>query len=252
MTALTLFDNGHHRNILLEDFSEDSVVQSSQHLIIDGTDAMILDPGGHRFYRQVMSATMSALKGGKLTHIFLSHQDPDVASALNGWLTTTEATAWASVLWTRFMPHFGMDRFVAQRLKGIPDEGMRLMLGQCELCILPAHFLHSPGNFHVYDPVSRILYSGDLGASPGAQAREVADFAAHVPQLEAFHRRYMASRKAAQAWVRMVRTLHVEVMAPQHGAVFRGPALVAEFLAWCEETDCGVDLIADTYRVPAK
>ena len=44
---------------------------------------------------------------------------------------------------------------------------------------LPAHFLHSVGNFHIYDPIAKILYTGDLGAgarhrilrSPAASAR---------------------------------------------------------------------------------
>ena len=104
----------------------------------------------------------------------------DVVAATNGWLMTTDAEAYASKLWIRFIPHFGLDRLVEERLRPIPDQGMELDLGGCVLKILPAHFLHSPGNFQVYDPVAKILYSGDLGASLGTEARIVENFDARL------------------------------------------------------------------------
>ena len=45
--------------------------------------------------------------------------------------------------------------------------------GNGKLMALPAHFLHSSGNHQIYDPESRILYSGDLGASVGHSYIEV-------------------------------------------------------------------------------
>lgn len=246
-----LFDNGTHRNVLLEDVPSGGLaVQANQHLIIDGASGMILDPGGHKVYSKVLSATTSQLGRARLETIFLSHQDPDIVAAVNGWLMTTDATAYVSELWTRFVPHFGLDRLVEGRLLGIPDGGQRLRVGSTEVLVLPAHFLHSPGNFHIYDPVSKILYSGDLGASLGPEYRIVADFDAHVPTMLGFHQRYMASGRAMKAWVRMARTLDISAIAPQHGALFRGPEMVGRFLDWCESLECGVDLI-DAYRVPA-
>ena len=139
---------------------------------------------------------------------------------------------------------------VSHRLKPIPDEGTVLRLGGARLVILPAHFLHSEGNFQVYDPASKILYSGDLGASLGQDYQEVADFDAHVRYMEAFHRRYMVSGRVLQAWAAMVRTLDIEIIAPQHGALFRGREMVGRFVDWCARLECGIDLMLDTYRVP--
>ncbi len=212
---------------------------------------MILDPGGHKIYAKVLGATMSQLGRAKLETIFLSHQDPDIVAAINGWLMTTDAKAYVSQLWARFVPHFGLDRLVESRLLPIPDGGMRHQLGGAELVFLPAHFLHSAGNIQVYDPISKILYSGDLGASIGPEYVEVADFDAHVESMLGFHRRYMASSRAMRAWARMVRTLDVEIIAPQHGALFRGKPMVERFIAWCEELSCGIDHMEDVYRVPA-
>jgi flavorubredoxin len=251
MSSIVLFEGPNHRNVLLEESQAgDAAVQTNQHLIIHEKGGMILDPGGHKVYAKVLSDTMAQLGGGKLEYVFLSHQDPDIVAAINGWLMTTDAIGYASSLWIRFIPHFGLDRLVADRLKPIPDQGMKLDLHGLPLVILPAHFLHSPGNFQVYDPISKILYSGDLGASVNDGFQMVTDFEAHVPFMEGFHRRYMSSRRSMRAWAKMVRQLDIELIAPQHGRYFKGRAMVQRFVDWCEQLECGVDLLDDVYRVP--
>ncbi len=251
MANIELFNNGAHRNILLQEFDGGGLaVQTNQHVIIDGDNGMILDPGGHKIYSKVLAETFSVLGKAKLTEIFLSHQDPDIVAALNGWLMTTDAEAHVSSLWVRFVPHFGLDRLVADRLRAIPDEGMIYQLGGAKLYYLPAHFLHSEGNFQLYDPTAKILYTGDLGASIGQGYREVADFDAHLRYMEGFHRRYMCSRRVMRAWADMVRDLDIEIIAPQHGALFRGKDMVTKFIDWCADLECGVDLITPTFRIP--
>jgi len=252
MPATVLFDDGVHRNVLPEDVSAGGLaVQANQHVIIDGGAGMILDPGGHKIYSKVLSGTMATLGKAKLTTIFLSHQDPDIVAAVNGWLMTTDAKAYCSGLWTRFVPHFGLDRLVEDRLLPIPDGGMRYTLGSRELYFLPAHFLHSAGNFHVYDPLSKILYSGDLGASIGTEEVVVKDFDAHIEHMAGFHRRYMAASRAMRAWAKMVRGLDIEIIAPQHGALFKGKDMCERFIGWIESLQCGVDLLDEVYKIPA-
>jgi flavorubredoxin len=248
-TEVVLHDDGVHRNVLLDVFDRGLAVESNQHLIIHGNEGLILDPGGHKIYNRVITATLGHLGGGTLRYIFLSHQDPDVVAATNGWLMTTDAEAYCSALWQRFIPHFGVDRLVEQRLKAIPDEGMTLHLGGAPLTIVPAHFLHSPGNFQIYDPTSRILYSGDLGASVGAPSRVVEDFDAHAQLMLGFHRRYMSGTRALKLWLDLVRQLDIQTIAPQHGAMFVGREMVERFLAWCDQLEVGVDLLTP-YRLP--
>lgn len=250
MSHIVLFDDGNHKNVLLEDFSGGLAVQANQHVIIDSGNGMILDPGGHKIYSKVLAATTGLLGKAKLTTIFLSHQDPDIVAAVNGWLMTTDATAHVSKLWIRFVAHFGLDRLVESRLLGIPDEGTKLPLGASEMRVIPAHFLHSPGNFQVYDPISKILYSGDLGASVGQDYREVTDFDAHEQFIAGFHRRYMSGNRAMRAWAKIVRGLDIEIIAPQHGALFRGKPMVERFVSWCENLECGVDLVDELYAQP--
>lgn len=251
MPNIILYDDGAHKNVLLEDFDAGGIaVQANQHLIIHAGEGMVLDPGGHKVYSKVLSESFSILSGRKLRYIFLSHQDPDIVAAINGWLMTTDANAYISSLWTRFVPHFGLDHIVADKLKPIPDEGMIFDLGGARVLALPAHFLHSEGNFQLYDPIAKILYSGDLGASIGAEYREVRDFDAHLPYIEGFHRRYMTSNRVMKAWADMVRPLDIDIIAPQHGAFFAGKEMVHRFIDWCANLECGVDLITPLFKVP--
>jgi flavorubredoxin len=250
MPTQILFENEGHKNVLLEDFTSGRMVQTNQHLIIHQGRAMLLDPGGHKVYSQAMEELSSLISTSALDYIMLSHQDPDIVAATNGWLMVTEAKAFLPVLWMRFIMHFGVDDFDIDRIEALPDKGRIVNLGGCELVILPAHFMHSAGNFQVYDPLAKILYSGDLGASLGQTYTTVTNFDDHIQYMEGFHRRYMPSGKALRLWAAMVSELEIETIAPQHGAIIAGKENVARFIAWVSELTCGLDLMAPIYKVP--
>ena len=244
-----LFENENHKCVFFEDFTEGEMITANQHLIVHNGKGMLLDPGGHKVYAKLFSALPEHLPPAALEYLFLSHQDPDIVASVNGWLMITDADAYMSAIWRRFVAHFGVDGSVMDRMKEIPDGGMKLDLGGCELQIIPAHFLHSAGNFHVYDPVSKILYSGDLGAAI-VDYRFVEDFDAHAGEMIGFHNRYMASKTACQLWAKMVRQLDIEIIAPQHGAMFKGKDMCNKFIDWVELLEPGADAMKEVYQLP--
>ena len=170
----------------------------------------------------------------------------------------TRARVICSKLWARFLPHLtanylalshGINTF--DRIIALPDRGQSFALGKCMLKAVPAHFLHSVGNFQVYDPVSKILFSGDMGASMVDDAHPVTDFVNHVPNMLGFHRRYMAGNKVCRLWAAMVREMDVSMIVPQHGRPFVGAEMINAFLYWIENLECGMDLMGpDDYRLP--
>lgn len=245
-----LFENDEHKCVFFEDFTEGEMVSANQHLIIHKGKGMLLDPGGHKVYSKIFSAMPEHLPPSALKYLFLSHQDPDIVASVNGWLMVTDADAYMPGIWRRFVAHFGVDGSVMDRMKEIPDAGMRLDLEGCELMLIPAHFLHSAGNMHVYDPISKILYTGDLGAAL-VDYRFVEDFETHKGQMLGFHQRYMGSSTACQCWAKMVRGLDIETIAPQHGAMFQGKEMVNQFIDWVEALEVGADTMTDIYKLPA-
>ena len=61
----------------------------------------------------------------------------------------------------------------------------------------------------------------------------------------------MSSNAALRAWLKMVRPLDIEIVAPQHGALMRGRPMIDAFFDWLEGLECGIDYMPDVFRVPA-
>lgn len=242
---IKLFESAEHQNIMFDELSSGEMVQANQHFIIHNGHGMVLDPGGHKVYPVLSSKMEDILPPDGLKFILFSHQDPDILAAANGWLMTTNAQAMLSKLWIRFIPHFGVDELVLDRIFPLPDEGGIIDLHGAPVKIVPAHLLHSAGNFQVYDPISKILYSGDLGASLGQDYSFIENFENHIQYMEGFHRRYMPSTKAMKMWAKMARTLDIDMIAPQHGAVMKGKDMVAKFIDWVDNLEVGIDFLGE-------
>ncbi len=257
--AIELFNNDKHLCLMFSDLVSEGngeSVQSNQFLIVQDGNGILLDPGGVLTYNELYLAMSKYFPPKQLKYVFASHADPDIIASLPRWLNGSETRLIISRIWSRFVPHFCPQGATEGRIISVPDEGSILPFGSTEFQILPAHFLHAEGNFQFYDPVSKILFSGDMGASMlHAQHAQVAvkDFQAHIPTMRGFHARYMVSNKVVRFWVAMVRKLDVEMIVPQHGAPFIGKEMVAQFLDWIEGLACGVDLMTqEHYQVPTK
>lgn len=258
-TSHILYQDADHQCVAFTGLVKGDGVQANQFLIMRKGHGAVIDPGGDLTYTPLTIELSRRMKLEKLDYVFASHQDPDIIASMPRWLMHTQAQVVCSKLWARFLPHlassFVTDKLAAEvgdRLIALPDKGAVLPFGDSTLIALPGHFLHSVGNFQFYDPVSKILFSGDMGASIVDEASlPVEDFDAHIPTMKGFHQRYMCSRKVIRLWVQMVRDMDVEMIVPQHGRCFKGKAMVNRFLDWISDLDCGVDLLTQQdYQVP--
>ena len=247
-----LYDEDEHKVIWLGWGEDDDrgAVQTNQYLIVHKGKGVLLDPGGVHLFSRVVAVISNYINLDNIEGIFFSHQDPDVSSGIALWLGVTNANIYISELWLRFVPHFGI--IDQSRLKGIPDSGGSLPLRDgSELQLLPAHFLHSPGNFAAWDAQSRILFSSDIGAAVFSKENRklfVDDFDAHTSLMEGFHKRYMSTGRLCKRFVRKARSTAgeagIDMIAPQHGGIFRGE-LAEKFLSWFESLECGADIIEE-------
>jgi flavorubredoxin len=190
-------------------------------------------------FPEVFSAINTEFDARNIQALFSSHQDPDVISSLALWLDfNPNLQCYLSWLWSSFIPHFGGN---ATTFMAIPDEGLDIQLGRLRLRAVPAHYLHSSGNFNLYDPAAKILFSGDIGAAllpPGEDDLFVKDFDRHIRHAEGFHRRWMGSNEAKLDWCRRVQDLEIDMLCPQHGAIYQG-ADVMRFINWFSDLQVG-------------
>lgn len=256
MKANILFQNDEHMVLTFTDLVKGEGIQSNQMAIIQEGHSAIFDPGGDLTYMPLSMAITKYVKVKDIDYIIATHQDPDIISSLDKWLMYSDAKIVVSKLWERFVPHL-VPGYMKEKAEGrmipIPDHGMDIPLAHSVIKAIPAHFLHSVGNFQFYDPISKILFSGDMGASmvDAEPERPVRDFDKHVGKMLGFHQRYMGSNKACRLWANMIRGMDIEIMVPQHGRPFVGKEMIHQFLDWIEKLECGIDLMTQqNYTVP--
>ena len=240
MQATKIFDQGHQWYMFGRDPEKpEGIIDTNQYMVVAGDRALLMDPGGIEIFAPMLGAILHHAKVDQITDLFASHQDPDIISSLGLWdQALPNARLHAPWLWESFLKHFGMNNI---EYVGIPDEGSTLTFGLVSLQFIPAHYLHASGNYHVYDAKAKILMSGDVGAAlePGGSPVFVEDFDEHVKKMKMFHQRWMPSNRAKNDWIKRVRELDIEFMAPQHGRIFKGDD-VKRFLDWFEELEVGV------------
>lgn len=240
--VVTLYEHGDHSwRVVARDPTRPSyLIDTNEYVIESAGVAMITDPGGQEIFPAVFGSLSSDFDSRKIASIFSSHQDPDVISSLALWLAfNPKIRCYASWLWSQFIPHFGGD---GETIIALPDEGCPIELGRITLQAIPAHYLHSSGNLHLYDPVAKILFTGDIGAAllpPSHQDLFVQDFDSHIRHAEGFHRRWMGSNEAKNDWCDRVSRLEIDMLCPQHGALYRGEN-VARFIEWFRALKVGV------------
>ncbi|USD63953.1 MBL fold metallo-hydrolase [Vibrio sp. SCSIO 43136] len=242
MQTKELFKKGSHRWLVFgrDPDKPDKIIDTNQYMIVHRDESILLDPGGIELFSAMLGSVVKEVPVENITNLFASHQDPDIISSLGLWDQALEKgtklhSPW---LWEGFIRHFGMDRI---SFEPIPDEGRTITIAGLEIQFVPAHYMHSSGNFSVYDPQAKILMSGDIGAAlDSADAPMfVEDFDAHIPKMEYFHRRWMPSNQAKSCWIEQVSRLDLDMMCPQHGGIFKGDD-VKRFLDWLDRLDVGI------------
>lgn len=239
----TLFESGDHKwHIFSRDESlPGHIIDSVEYLITKGNKSLLTDPGGQEIFPSVFSAVNQAINLDQLEFLFSSHQDPDIISSLPLWLRfNNQMKCYISRVWYGFIPHFGCEK---NTLIPLPDEGGEIELNGLKLKCIPAHFLHSSGNFHIYDPVAKIYFSGDVGAAliPDVSHSDIFidDFDKHIEYMKGFHQRWMPSNKAKNNWIERVEKLDIQYLCPQHGSIFKGEQ-VYQFLKWFKQLEVGI------------
>ncbi|MFL5357306.1 MBL fold metallo-hydrolase [Archangium sp.] len=207
---------------------------------------LLIDPGSSSDFAQV-STKVTSLIGGldRLSAVFINHQDPDVGSS-------------ASIISARYAPKAGIlcsedtwrlivhqnlprGRFIATEKF---SHGLNVPTGH-RLLPVPSPFCHFRGAVMLYDPETRVLFTGDLfGGVTDVNAQGLWADESDWTGIRAFHQIYMPVNLALQRVVATIRKLEpgVEIIAPQHGRLIRGP-LIQTFLERMEKLPVGLDIM---------
>jgi eukaryotic-like serine/threonine-protein kinase len=204
--------------------------------------AILVDPGPPEDL-EVVARKVEAVMGSRdrIDFVFLNHHDPDVAAnaaAVQQWSRSTQVICSEDTF--RHARFYGLDpkRFMA--VESFAGGICTLPTGHT-IVFLPAPFCHNRGAVMLFDPISRVLFSGDLFG--GARAPVLVASELSWPGVEMFHQIYMPSQRALGLAAGRVQRLSPspQLIAPHHGALIVGND-VARFVERVGRLEVGLDL----------
>lgn len=207
---------------------------------------LLIDPGSSSDFSVVHTKVASKIGGlDRLSALFINHQDPDVgasASIISARYAPQAALVCSEDTW-RLIVHQNLPR-----KRFVPTEkyaqGLRLPTGHVLLPV-PSPFCHFRGAVMLYDPQTRVLFTGDLfGGLTEAKAASLYADESDWAGVRAFHQIYMPVNAALKRTVEAIQALTpaVEIIAPQHGRVIRGD-LVRIFCERMSRLQVGLDIM---------
>jgi two-component system, cell cycle response regulator len=190
-------------------------LQCNPYLLLWGGSAVLFDPGSVLDGEEVLQNVSTLHPIGKIDAVVLSHQDPDLCSALpllersgfSGVICCHERTA-------AIVRYYGVgsEFYYINRFK----YRYRLEDGSV-IKFIPAPYLHFPGAIMTYLPDQRALLSGDLFGAFGAGSLFARDDYAEA--MKTFHESYMPSHDILGAVMSELSSYDITLICPQHGSI---------------------------------
>ena len=240
-----LFEGKNHKVVYLgsRENSESESVGVLSYLIVSGNEGLLIDPGGYHLFPKLVYNVSKYIPLNRIKYIYFCHQDPDVCGSLPMWRDVCpQAKIAIGELWVRFLPHFGVEN-LEEVAYPLPTDGGTLNVGKTPIDVIPAHYMHSPNHFSLYDPVSKFLFTGDIGIALGNfNYLVVKDWIEHIDYIYTPHKILMVSNKVTRAWAERVKKLEIKAILPQHGAIIPEKD-VKHFIKFMENLRCGTDLL---------
>ncbi len=241
-SPILLFEKGGHKIYWLG-FNVPDAFRTNIYLIVDGDEAIIVDPGNKSFYPKLQEELKKLGYHDKIVGGIFCHQDPDVAGSVKEWVNNYDGFKVITSSRTNILiPHYGISDYVFY------DTGLKnkfefeFKTGE-KIHFIEAPFLHFPGAITTYDPISKFLFSGDVWAAIDYEFNFIVnDFESHIAKLNLFHLDYMSSSVAAKGYARKLWNYSIEAILPQHGSIIPEQN-VESAIKYLENLYCGLDLI---------
>jgi len=231
-------------------FEDDAAsLRCNAYLLVDGSSAVIFDPGSVPHFPVVGRKVLSIVDPGQIEAVVLSHQDPDLCGALpvlEDLIGRDDLVIAAHSRMSVLIRYYGLHG----PLYDVDQHGwqLRLQSGR-QLYFGFAPYLHAPGAIMTYDPVTKVLFSGDLGGTAvgGGPLFAGDEYGAEAAE---FHRAYMPPGRTLAVLLDRLAALDIRIVAPQHGRVVVGPERIRQLIEALKAVEPGA-AAADAGRFPA-
>ena len=208
--------------------------------------SLLVNPGTRRDFPEVRTKVEEQVgEIRKLSSIFVNHQGSDVAAAAGlilGNLAPRAKAICSQQTWEMILGFdLPKDAFIAT--DSYP-RGFKLPTGQT-LMPIKTPYCRAAGAVMLYDPQTRVLFSGDLfsGVHPCTAQNLWAD-ESDWPSLRSWHQKNISSNEALRYSLEaMYREFpEVEIVVPQHGRLLKGQ-WISYYMEKLADLPVGMDLL---------
>jgi len=219
------------------DTEQVNALHCNPYLLRDGDEAVLFDPGSSLDFEKVFQNVTDLTPLEKIKHVILSHQDPDLCSAVplfeQKGLKARIACHWRTSV---IIQYYG----ITSPFYLVDQNNYRLELESGRtLQFIHAPYLHFPGAVLTYDPVSRILFSGDLFGGFTLNWGLFADDG-YEEAMQAFHESYMPSNDILRPVMEYLLSMDIGTIAPQHGSIINRD--IRKYIKSLRDLECGTFL----------
>ena len=204
------------------------------YLIIEGEEALLIDPGSHLDFDVVLSNLKALTDLDNIKYIVLHHEDPDFCSAVplleQAGVNATIITSWRTMTLIQYYgiksPYFLIEE---HNMELVFKTGRTL-----EFILTP--YLHFAGAFVTYDKKEKLLFSSDLFGAFSHNKTFYADDS-YMDKMLSFHELYMPSNTILRPVMDLLMKYEIEMILPQHGSIIADR--ISEHISALRTLECG-------------
>lgn len=210
-------------------------LQCNPYLFVHENSGVLFDPGSTLDGQEVLRKVQSLIPIENLEAIVLSHQDPDLCTAIpffeeagfKGVLCCHERASLIIQYYGFSSPFYPVNHhsfsYVTKTGKAIG--------------FIFAPYLHFPGAIMSYLPLQQVLISGDVFGSITADWQLYAD-EHYLDGMIAFHEEYMPSHEILASTMQNLKSYPIKMICPQHGSVINND--IERYINTLENLRCGL------------
>jgi len=192
------------------------------YLIVDGDEAVVIDPGSARpeFFNVVLSKIKGVIDPLKIKAMIVQHQDPDLCAALPLLepMISADCQILAPLEAQILLQHYNTRKKVTPL-----NDGDTFTFGQSRTLVFAmTPYCHFVGSMVTYDVKTKVVFSSD--AFGGFSADNELYAGENYPlQLSTFLGEYLGSKRALEYALKRLELLDktngINLICPQHGCV---------------------------------
>jgi len=215
---------------------------ATHYVVCSGDEAILIDPGGPGDFGALLNAVTEKIDLSKISGIVITQGGAHSCGSIGLWAEVLgyDTPIYAAEAIAPELLHIDPEL----EIRPVSENGGEVALADgSALHLIAAPYLPTAASLTLYDPITRVLYTSDIGTAEGKWAEDDTPFCEKFSlvghAMNAFHETWFASGVARDDWMERVSPLAVDIVAPRSGPCFRDKN-VEHFMNWLASLDIGV------------